>query len=197
MSALDRLVRSLDRLERSPESIQIELAMQFGTLIRDGLRQRGWTQRRLAEVTGKRDSAISEYLYGDENPTIGTIAEILFALDIRPQLVDSSKPIRVLVKATTGIEGVQSKIEGTTDGEEQGSKVTVYQGASTSTDLGIVSGPRDGRFRSTYVDRWDANHVPQRPSRRHPRLRKPLPGSASESRSSSLVHDRGSHRANG
>ena len=56
---------------------QGDIAMQLGKL----LEEKGWTQRRLAQETGKKESYISRILSGGGNPTLKTIVELEEALN--------------------------------------------------------------------------------------------------------------------
>ena len=55
-----------------------------------GLKNRGWTQKRLAEEVGKKEAQISRLVNADANCTFETASRILFALGIRARIVEET-----------------------------------------------------------------------------------------------------------
>ena len=71
------LVEKIPTVRRRFVRKQGDIAMQLGKL----LEEKGWTQRRLAQETGKKESYISRVLSGGGNLTIKTIVQLEDALD--------------------------------------------------------------------------------------------------------------------
>ncbi len=76
-STFERLLEEVPSMRRRFVRMQGDIAMQIHNL----LEEKGWTQRRLADEMGKRESHISRILSGGGNPTIKTIVEFEEALD--------------------------------------------------------------------------------------------------------------------
>lgn len=76
-SLFRQLVEKIPSVRRRFVRKQGDIAMQIHNL----LEEKGWTQRRLADEMGKRESHISRILSGGGNPTIKTIVEFEEALD--------------------------------------------------------------------------------------------------------------------
>ena len=90
MEALERLKSRLAKFESSDyESLAIEMRTQFAAIINTTLKERRWTQSRLAEAASLHESQISSLVHGDENCTIGTMAKVLFALKVRASITST------------------------------------------------------------------------------------------------------------
>lgn len=76
-SLFRQLVEKIPSVRRRFVRKQGDIATQIHKL----LEEKGWTQRRLADEMGKRESHISRILSGGGNPTIKTIVEFEEALD--------------------------------------------------------------------------------------------------------------------
>jgi len=76
-SLFRQLVEKIPSVRRRFVRKQGDIAMQINNL----LKEKGWTQRRLADEMGKKESHISRILSGGGNPTIKTIVEFEEALD--------------------------------------------------------------------------------------------------------------------
>ncbi len=76
-STFERLLEEVPSIRRRFVRMQGDIATQIHKL----LEEKGWTQRRLADEMGKRESHISRILSGGGNPTIKTIVEFEEALD--------------------------------------------------------------------------------------------------------------------
>lgn len=70
---------------------EFELSFAIADRIAEVLRQKGMTQRDLAQKLGKRESEISKWLTGRHNFTTSTIARIALALDAQIINVTSTR----------------------------------------------------------------------------------------------------------
>lgn len=93
-SVFERMAKVLSDFEARPESVGYELQGQFSRIINVALRTKGWTQKQLAQTTGKPESEISELVHGDVNCRLGTIGRIMFALDLKLFLVPAPSDFR-------------------------------------------------------------------------------------------------------
>ena len=57
-------------------------AGQLGAVIREARRAKGFTQMQLGELTGLRQATISKIEKGEDTTRIGTITNVLAALDL-------------------------------------------------------------------------------------------------------------------
>ena len=89
-SVFERMAKVLSDFEARPESVGYELQGQFSRIINVALRKKGWTQKQLAQTTGKPESEISELVHGDVNCRLGTIGRIMFALNLKLFLVPAA-----------------------------------------------------------------------------------------------------------
>ncbi len=117
------------------ESAATDLRVQFSIAVEARLRERGWTQVRLAEEARMPESSISEIMHADGNPTVDTIARVLFALGLRGNL----KAVDAAVIAET---------EETTNGKEvqwiELCREEAAQAAFTEVTDTAVCGPKRG-----------------------------------------------------
>ncbi|HFI1903244.1 TPA: helix-turn-helix domain-containing protein [Enterobacter roggenkampii] len=100
------------------------------------MEDRGVSKSDLAEKLGKTKAYISQLLSGSRNMTLRTLADICFALDIKPTVCFEeeattsieSKPI--LLKETCGWQDVVNEFNGFTD--------TLLQGTSTVNKSNVI-----------------------------------------------------------
>lgn len=106
MSTIKEILDQLAQSKETDEGISMSLRLDFAELILRNLALKNdWTQARLAQESGLRESYISRVIHSDANCQISTFGKILRALGVRATLVE--KPA----------SSVASK-EGTSDGEE-------------------------------------------------------------------------------
>lgn len=82
------LLKRLREFENSPEGYGYELRLQLATVIFRQLDKKGWTQKRLAEESGMKESFLSRVLHAESNCTLDVMGRLFFALGIKPQLID-------------------------------------------------------------------------------------------------------------
>jgi len=94
MGAIDRARRGITNIRKTPESLSMDIRMQFARIINLGSSRPGWTQHKVAQEAGMKDSQISALVHGETNCTIDTMAKVMFALGHRLYLVpaDSDHP---------------------------------------------------------------------------------------------------------
>jgi len=99
MSSINRIRQLLDEFEGTPESRGYDLRLSLADLVLERLSELGWTQRRLAEEAGMRESFVSRVIHADSNWTCDVAGRILFALEVRAELKEG-----VAGEIATGIE---------------------------------------------------------------------------------------------
>lgn len=83
---LDELMQSLQDFESLPDAIALDLKLDFSEIVIQSLRNKGWTQKQLADATGMKEAYISRIVHADQNCTLAVIGKICHALDIKPKL---------------------------------------------------------------------------------------------------------------
>jgi len=78
--SIKAILDAIEAAESSPLGRSVELRVSFSRLVTERLRELGWTQKKLAEKTRKKESYISRVLNGDENCSFDRAAELLFIL---------------------------------------------------------------------------------------------------------------------
>lgn len=132
----DKISALLDRLKQfdnTAESVSADLRLSFARLVARGLRERGWTQRDLAERANFKESFVSRILHSDSNCTLETAGRLLFALGTRAHFSEAgyvagntADQITLKVVRTDGQEAP-------TERESAGSQVTtIYTTAANA-----------------------------------------------------------------
>ena len=69
--------------ERGPEEVErfVDKNLDISQQVYALLKEKGWTQKKLAEVLGKADAEVSKWLSGSHNITLRSIAKMEAALD--------------------------------------------------------------------------------------------------------------------
>ena len=86
MSSVSRLRQLLDEFEATPASRGYDLRLSLADIVLERLDELGWTQRRLAEEAGMRESFLSRVIHADSNWTCDVAGRLLFALGARAEL---------------------------------------------------------------------------------------------------------------
>ena len=79
-SLADDFRRLVADVTDTPESVGIDLRIQFSSLMGKMLKERGWSQTELSRRTKIHQPEISAYMHADENVTVDTMGRILHAL---------------------------------------------------------------------------------------------------------------------
>lgn len=80
-------LESLGKLDPGFEAIEgMGLRSDFSEVIRQGLKQRGWTQRKLAELSGFSESLVNKLVHEKRNCRLSTTAKAVHALGFRAEL---------------------------------------------------------------------------------------------------------------
>lgn len=90
-STIASIRENVDATWNSAEGFALKIRMNLAELALCELKERGWSQRKLARKTGWKEPFVSKILNGDANWTTETAGRLLFALDIEPEL-DRAKP---------------------------------------------------------------------------------------------------------
>lgn len=85
-SRIQSLLGSLDDYKGTAPGISLKLRLSLAEILQSNMKSRGWTQRKLADKTNKKEAYISRVMHSEANCTLDTIAELLFALDVRAKL---------------------------------------------------------------------------------------------------------------
>ena len=79
----------LSEFSRTHKGLGQSLRVNLSELIIRGLRDKRWSQHKLACEAGMQDSFISRIIHGDANCTLDTAAKLLFALGMRAKISES------------------------------------------------------------------------------------------------------------
>jgi len=94
-SRIQSLRDSLEAYRRtSPESVGLDLRLDFSGIIIRNLRKKGWSQRDLALKAGYKESFISRLLHSNANCTFETAGNVLFALGLRAGLEERAESVQ-------------------------------------------------------------------------------------------------------
>lgn len=80
------LQKQLARFEQTPESYGLDLRLDLADIVLRGLRERGWTQKQLAQKVGMKESFVSRIIHANANCTFDVAGRILVAFENRPRL---------------------------------------------------------------------------------------------------------------
>ena len=98
---IQSLLDSLADYKGTAPGISLKLRLSLAEILQSNLKSRGWTQRKLADKTNKKEAYISRVMHSEANCTLDTIGELLFALGIRARLQQETL-IAVSGEQTTG-----------------------------------------------------------------------------------------------
>lgn len=117
IQALRRALAEYDRT--NPESVGVELRLHLSEIVLRHLRRDDWSQCKLAEKTGLKESFISRVLHSNANCTFETAGRLLFALGIRARIEEvPSADLCFMAVHSTGEAISHSFIRGHTNGQE-------------------------------------------------------------------------------
>jgi len=107
MTKAKDLLRILDEFEATPESVGIDLRLDLADLIIAQLDRKRWTQKRLAQRCGMKESFVSRIIHAESNCTFDVAGRLLHALGVKPKLtVAQTKPtIPLIERAATSETG--------------------------------------------------------------------------------------------
>lgn len=88
-SMISNIRNGIDAFKNSPEGVALKLRLNLAELVIARLQEKGWTQRKLAQETGWKDSFISRLIHSDENWTTETAGRLLYSLGIDAELLES------------------------------------------------------------------------------------------------------------
>jgi len=112
MTTISELNRILLDLEDSPEGVGYDLRLNLSEIILRHLKSKGWTQRRLADESKKLESYITRVVHSQQNCSLDTIGEILYALGIRASLMENPQPMAISaapMRITYSLDGTHGK----------------------------------------------------------------------------------------
>ncbi len=81
-----KLLQELSDFKETAEGVGLELRLSLSEIVIRRLRQLNWTQRKLAEHAGFKESFVSRVLHSDDNCTLDTVGRLLHAVGVRARL---------------------------------------------------------------------------------------------------------------
>ncbi|MEX2217516.1 MAG: hypothetical protein WD749_02045 [Phycisphaerales bacterium] len=146
---------------QSAAYLAFQLRLDFADLILAGLKRRNLTQKDLGGLCGRGESFISRYVNSKGNCTFGVVARILFALGIRPKLVDADEweALQQLKKRSMAASGdaharVARIVHAGTEAEELQGEGSAVSGRSAGVTEHHAEYSRSDEARAAYlVDR--------------------------------------------
>jgi transcriptional regulator with XRE-family HTH domain len=87
--ALDHLNKLTGEFDATFRGDDAGLRLDLAEIIWRGLKQRGWSQRRLAQESGLADAVVSNIMHGNRNWRCATAARILHALGTKARLIEA------------------------------------------------------------------------------------------------------------
>ena len=88
MTSVKDLRKVLADFERTPESRGFDLRLALADLVIRHLRRKGWTQKKLAEEAGMKESFVTRIIHAEQNCTFDVAGRLLFGLDVRANLIE-------------------------------------------------------------------------------------------------------------
>lgn len=86
MATTQDLRKILNEFEASAFGFGVDLRFDLGDLLIKGMKDRGWSQKQLAEAVGKKPSFINRIIHGESNCTFDIAGLLLHAVGIRPSI---------------------------------------------------------------------------------------------------------------
>jgi hypothetical protein len=120
------LLGDLERFDQAPESRGHDLRLDLSEIILRHLSKKGWTQKRLAQEAGMKETMLTRIIHAASNCTFDTAGRILFALGIKAKLHE--------VREASGLPGTASP------GYVDAADSTIFQ--IQVTTHGKTKGPR-------------------------------------------------------
>jgi|GEM_PF-3852119 len=114
MDAIQDLLNDLHNFEATAEGYAEELRLDLSGIIAAELRERNWSQARLAKEAGMKASYINRLIHGASNCTFEVAARVLFTLQIRPQLAERRTEVITTVDSQEVSHGKEEEWSGWT-----------------------------------------------------------------------------------
>ena len=127
---LQDILSSIHEFEASPDYVGLGLKVDLSRIVLRRLREKGWTQRRLATACGMKESFVSRVIHSDDNCTLDTVGRLMFALGVDIRLEEVRQSSIVFDQGTTATLQFKFASE-VTHGEEEIRKVTIAQTAES------------------------------------------------------------------
>jgi len=86
--SIQDILRAIEDIEATPAARGIELRVSFSKFVIRKLKELGWTQKKLAQECGKKESYVSRVLNGDQNLSFDSAGDILFALSAKACFIE-------------------------------------------------------------------------------------------------------------
>jgi ribosome-binding protein aMBF1 (putative translation factor) len=91
MSTTRDLLNDLDEFDNTPEGRGYDLRLDLSSIIVRQLAAKGWTQKKLADEVGVKESFITRLIHSSANCTFDTAGRVLFALGVRAELKETTQ----------------------------------------------------------------------------------------------------------
>lgn len=105
----------VDNFRKTERGYTHGLKLDLCSLVAQALSKKGWSQKKLAEKAGMKESYISDVLNNKRNWTAESASKILFALGVKPRLLEDQRPP---VSASHAIDEISIKSQGKTNAKE-------------------------------------------------------------------------------
>jgi plasmid maintenance system antidote protein VapI len=88
MTAINDLLKDLEAFESTPESRGYDLRLDLAQIVLRHLKEKGWTQKALADAAGMKAPFLTRIIHAAQNCTFDVAGRLLFALGIRAKLLE-------------------------------------------------------------------------------------------------------------
>ena len=85
------LIDGLAKFEQTHHALSQELKLDLSELVVNGLRNKGWTHKQLADAIKTKDTYINRVVHANQNCTLDVIGRLCHVLNIKPKLIDLSE----------------------------------------------------------------------------------------------------------
>jgi transcriptional regulator with XRE-family HTH domain len=130
---ISELNKILQRHKDSPAGIGHELRLNLSEIVLQNLQRQQWTQRKLATAAGKCEAYITRIVHGQQNCSLDTVGQILFALGVRAQLTQTTP---IPTSTFEGLKLTPLHAEETYGDEEE---ISYHQESAQEEDVHIIT----------------------------------------------------------
>jgi len=140
MSDFDGLLADLKQFEEGPESPGFDLRLDLADIICLRLKEKGWSQAKLAAEIGRPQSYVTRIVHSGANCTFETAGRILFALGVKAKLIETpsthcgkSAPVRTSSASSAIIINEQGTVDVTEKARQGSTHRTGYYSTTSAT----------------------------------------------------------------
>jgi hypothetical protein len=103
MTTTKDLLKILEEYEKTPDSRGYDLRLDLADIVLRHLRDKGWTQKALADAAGMKAPFLTRIIHAAQNCTFDVAGRLLFALGVRAKLME-------LAPSAEPTEGVEAAV---------------------------------------------------------------------------------------